>query len=140
MQLKCINGPRIAGVNYFAAVHRTGCACCKKKCKSCCMRDPGWLVQNPLLQLWCTSWCALVHQLVRSPLLQPVVKSFKAWQLLVTRLRNTVACRGMVVESKEDVFDFEHLVALEPFAQFEAWFDEATKHEKVTTEDFVRIQ
>ena len=46
----------------------------------------------------------------------------------------------MVVQSKEDVFDFEHLVAREPFAQFEAWFDEATKHEKVTTEDFVRIQ
>ena len=87
-----------------------------------------------------SSVAALVHQLVRNPLLASVVKSFKAWQLLVTRLRNAVACRGMVVQSKEDVFDFEHLVAREPFAQFEAWFDEATKHEKVTTEDFVRIQ
>ena len=38
--------------------------------------------------------------------------------------------------ANEDVFDFEHLVAREPFAQFEAWFDEATKHEKVTTEGF----
>ena len=38
--------------------------------------------------------------------------------------------------ANEDVFDFEHLVAREPFAQFEAWFDEATKHEKVTTEEF----
>ena len=77
------------------------------------------------------------------------VASSKAWQLLGTRLSNAVACRGMAVDiggmrkpygSKEDVFDFEHLVAREPFAQFEAWFDEATKHEKVTTEDFVRIQ
>ena len=58
VQLKCINGPRIAGVNYFAAVQRTGCAFCIKKCKSCCMCGPGWLVQNPLSQLWCTSWCA----------------------------------------------------------------------------------
>ena len=33
--------------------------------------------------------------------------------------------------SKEDVFDFNHLVAREPFAQFKAWFDEATKNEKV---------
>ena len=33
--------------------------------------------------------------------------------------------------SKEDVFDFKHLVAREPFAQFKAWFDEATKNEKV---------
>merc|ERR1712037_335858 len=32
---------------------------------------------------------------------------------------------------KEDVFDFKHLVAREPFAQFKAWFDEATQHEKV---------
>ena len=38
--------------------------------------------------------------------------------------------------ANEDVFDFEHLVAREPFAQFKAWFDEATKHEKVTTESF----
>ena len=73
------------------------------------------------------------------------VASSKAWQLLGTRLSNAVACRGMAVDiggmrkpygSKEDVFDFEHLVAQEPFAQFKAWFDEATKHEKVTTEGF----
>ena len=38
--------------------------------------------------------------------------------------------------SKEDVFDFKHLVAREPFAQFKAWFDEATQHEKVTSEEF----
>jgi len=46
-------------------------------------------------------------------------------------LAGLLACRGMAVDSKEDIFDFEHLVAREPFAQFEAWFDEATKHEKV---------
>ena len=46
-----------------------------------------------------------------------------------------LACRGMAVDSNDtNVFGFEHLVAQEPFAQFEAWFDEATKHEKVTTE------
>ena len=28
------------------------------------------------------------------------------------------------------------VVAREPFAQFEAWFEEATKHDKVTTEGF----
>ena len=93
-----------------------------------CATQAGWC------RILCRSFGA--HQLVRNPLLASVVKSFKAWQLLVTRLRNAVACRGMVVESKEDVFDFEHLVAREPFAQFEAWFDEATKHEKVTTEGF----
>merc|ERR1712212_1049114 len=69
------------------------------------------------------------------------VASFKAWQLLGSRrLSKGVACRGMAVDiggmrkpygSKEDVFDFKHLVAREPFAQFKAWFDEATKHEKV---------
>ena len=73
------------------------------------------------------------------------VASFKAWQLLGSRrLSKVVACRGMAVDiggmrkpygSKEDVFDFKHLVAREPFAQFKAWFDEATKHEKVTTEE-----
>ena len=71
--------------------------------------------------------------------------SCKAWSLLGTRLGNVVACRGMAVDiggmrkpygTKEDVFDFKHLVAREPFAQFKAWFDEATKHEKVTTERF----
>ena len=73
------------------------------------------------------------------------VASCKAWPLLGTRLSNVVACRGMAVDiggmrkpygSKEDVFDFKHLVAREPFAQFKAWFDEATKHEKVTSEEF----
>ena len=73
------------------------------------------------------------------------VASCKAWPLLCTRLSNVVACRGMAVDiggmrkpygSKEDVFDFKHLVAREPFAQFKAWFDEATKHEKVTSEEF----
>merc|ERR1711990_1397782 len=74
------------------------------------------------------------------------VASFKAWQLLGSRrLSKVVACRGMAVDiggmrkpygSKEDVFDFKHLVAREPFAQFKAWFDEATKHEKVTSEEF----
>ena len=69
------------------------------------------------------------------------VASCKAsWQLLGPRLSNMVACRGMAVDiggmrkpygSKEDVFDFNHLVAREPFAQFKAWFDEATKNEKV---------
>ena len=69
------------------------------------------------------------------------VASCKAWQLLGgTRLSKVVAYRGMAVDiggmrkpygSKEDVFDFEHLVGKEPFAQFKAWFDEATKHEKV---------
>ena len=72
------------------------------------------------------------------------VASCKAWPLLGTRLSNVVACRGMAVDiggmrkpygSKEDIFDFKHLVAREPFAQFKAWFDEATKHEKVTTEE-----
>ena len=73
------------------------------------------------------------------------VASFKAWQLLGSRrLSKVVGCRGMAVDiggmrkpygSKEDVFDFKHLVAREPFAQFKAWFDEATKHEKVTTEE-----
>ena len=73
------------------------------------------------------------------------VASCKAWPLLGTRLSNVVACRGMAVDiggmrkpygSKEDIFDFKHLVAREPFAQFKAWFDEATKHEKVTSEEF----
>ena len=75
------------------------------------------------------------------------VASFKAWQLLGTRLSisKVGGCRGMAIDiggmrkpygSKEDVFDFKHLVAREPFAQFKAWFDEATKHEKVTTEGF----
>jgi len=68
------------------------------------------------------------------------VASCKAWPLLGTRLSNVGACRGMAVDiggmrkpygSKEDIFDFKHLVAREPFAQFKAWFDEATKHEKV---------
>ena len=47
-----------------------------------------------------------------------------------------LACRGMAIDSNDTVFDFKHLVAQEPFAQFKAWFDEATKHEKVTTEGF----
>ena len=51
-------------------------------------------------------------------------------------LAGLLACRGMAADSKEDIFDFKHLVAREPFAQFKAWFDEATKHEKVTTEGF----
>ena len=55
-------------------------------------------------------------------------------------MSKVVAYRGMAVDiggmrkpygSKEDVFDFEHLVGKEPFAQFKAWFDEATKHDKV---------
>ena len=49
-------------------------------------------------------------------------------------LAGFLACTG--VDSEDGVFDFEHLVAREPLAQFKAWFDEATAHEKVTTEGF----
>ena len=52
-------------------------------------------------------------------------------------LAGFLACAGMAVASNDtNVFSFEHLVAREPFAQFKAWFDEATNHEKVTTEGF----
>ena len=46
-------------------------------------------------------------------------------------LAGLLACTRMAVG-----FNTEHLVAREPFAQFKAWLDEATKHEKVTTEGF----
>ena len=32
---------------------------------------------------------------------------------------------------KSDFFDFKDLVAKEPFEQFKAWFDEASKNEKI---------
>lgn len=32
---------------------------------------------------------------------------------------------------KSDFFDFKDLVAREPFEQFKAWFDEASKNEKI---------
>jgi len=32
---------------------------------------------------------------------------------------------------KSDFFDFKDLTAREPFGQFKAWFDEASKHEKI---------
>ena len=51
-----------------------------------------------------------------------------------------VPCRGMAVDiggmrkpymARNDTFDTRNLVAREPFAQFKAWFEEASKHEKI---------
>ena len=63
-------------------------------------------------------------------------------RLLLGFLRRTrvPTRRGMAVDiggmrkpynSKEDCFDFKDLVAQEPFGQFKAWFEEASKHDQI---------
>jgi pyridoxamine 5'-phosphate oxidase len=58
---------------------------------------------------------------------------------LQTLLRSS-SCRTMAVDiggmrkpylTKDDCFDFKDLVAQEPFGQFKAWFDEATKNDQI---------